>query len=595
MSASPAQQDTIQRAWTLLQEKQPIPDVLALVEPITEGQPQFAQAQHVRGACALHQGDAARAKALLIDAIRHGEQTSEVWLNLAASASATGWPDDALAMLLGLLKRISTPKLVAFSNQLLGVLGFKIKAQAPAKDTTFTKVVVPLLGLLLERGAMDAAIAIENMLYERYVKATETEEHFAWCMNQVAPLFTKAAHALRDRLPPLPFPALIPPYRVGFFIHSATMLAHIEMILTALKGYRMLDDQPFEPTIYCFSGKSLAMERAFADLGVRVVMLNELFPDTKDSHWRRLLCLRELLSKEGVHELVWVSLVTMLPLAFGLRLAPVQTWFAMKYKTFSNEDIDGYVTQTRLTRFSTLCGRRWRTAMNGLDNWYDADAEAPAAVIREPLKDHVILMTLARTEKMMDPGYLWAVTSLLKAHPETFFIWAGREQNPAVVKAFQEAGVLARTRFVGWVNTHVYAQVADIFLDTFPFPCGLTLSQTMAAGKPIVLYDSPESAQTGLWMFIKPVLVDGEGTDELRAELRTDLGDDTNPLIPVASTPEEYVRHASRLITDEHARAASGDACRRVIARYFSDPKAMGASLSQHFVELIEERAASAG
>lgn len=201
-------------------------------------------------------------------------------------------------------------------------------------------------------------------------------------------------------------------------------------------------------------------------------------------------------------------------------------------------------------------------------------------------------MTLARTEKMTDPAYLRAVTALLVAHPQTIFLWAGREEEPAVVRAFRDGGVLDRTRFIGWVNTRLFAQVADVFLDTFPFPCGFTLYQSMAAGKPVVIYDSPEAAQTGLWSFLKPVIEGQEGGPDERAELMAFVGQEDSPLISLARTPEEYVALAGRLITDASVRDAAGEASRRFMARYFSDPRSMGESFARHFVEVIEERRA---
>lgn len=593
MSEATTPKGPLEQAWSLLQEKRPTLDVLALVEHVTESHPDFPKAQHLRGACAMREGDDERAKALLLDAIRRGERSGAALMQLVRVAATLGMPDDAQSLLLDLLRQAPGERLLPFAVQVAQTLSFADRLPHPRKDAAFEKILTPILSMLLDRRQMDDAIRLEGLLYEFYIKPTETEAHFAWCMERIAPLFTKAAHALRGELAPAPQPALAPPYRIGFFIHNASTLAHIDIILKALKGYRMLDEQPFEPVVYCFGGKSPEMEQALAELNVRLVMLNEQFPETEGSSWRRLLSLRDLLLHDGVQELVWVSLVTMMPLAFGLRLAPVQTWFAMKYKTFSHEDIDGYVMVSRLTRFSTLSGRRWRTAMGGLDDWYDVGAEALAAAIRAPLNRRVILMTLGRTEKMQDPAYLQAITSILATHPETFFMWAGREESPLVVDAFRKAGVLERTRFIGWVDTRLYAQVADIFLDSFPFPCGHTLFQAMAAGKPVVIYDSPEAAQSGLWMFIKPVIEDGEGTDEERAELRAHLGDDANPLIPVARTPQDYVRHASRLIRDVQAREASGDASRRMIDHYFSDPKTMGSSLARHFMELIEERSAA--
>lgn len=584
--------DVIEKAWAGLKQGQAPAEILALVGDIGPEDPSHAKALHVRGVCVGRQGDAQQAKVLLIEAIRAGEQGNvTIWTDLAALAAQTGLPDDtATAMLQALIQRVEPETLFPLGQRLLAAVGFATKAQLPWKDAAFDKLAIPLLARLLGIGQIDAALSLEGLFYENYVKSTETEAHFARAMSRMEPLFTAAAHRLRSELPPLPPASLEPPYRVGFFIHNATMLAHIEVLLNALKGYRLLEDQPFEPTVYCFSGKSLELEAALARIGVRLVMLNERFPETAGSGWRRLLLLREVLAEEGVQQLVWVSLVTMLPLAFGLRIAPVQTWWAMKYRNFSQPDIDGYVTGSALTRFGMLCGRRWRMAMLGVDDWYDPGLETEAATLRASLGERLVLMTLARTEKMHDPDYLQAMVAILKAHPDTIFLWAGRTESPIVAQAFAAAGVANRTKFIGWVNTRLYAQVADVFLDTFPFPCGFTLFQAMAAGKPVVIYDSPEAAQTGLWNFLKPVLDDGEGSAEERAELRTIVGEETDPLIAVARSPEDYPHLAGRLIQDPALRATAGAASRRFIDRYFSDPAVMGESMSDHFIDLIQER-----
>lgn len=594
MSAAPSAEDALARAWTLLREQRPPAEALALVPDIQSGEPHFGRAQHLRGLCALRLGDPTEARGLLVDAMRHGELTGGLVLSLAEAVAGSGPTDEALQAMLAALGRLDPKQMFPFMQQLTRALGLAKTQPAAGRDAIFEKLLLPLLAQLLARRDMDNALRLEILIFEDYVKATETEAHFGAAMAKISPLFTEAGHAWRAELPPLPQPALTPPYRIGFFIHAASMLAHIEILLNTLKGYRRLDDQPFEPTVYCFSGKDTAMEAALAAIGVRLVMLNERFPEAIDSSWQRLLRLRELLSEEGVQELVWISRVTIMPLAFAMRIAPVQTWFAMKYRNFSHPDIDGYVSGSALTRYGTLSGRRWRMAMLGVDDWYDATVEARAADIRAQLGGAVVLMTLARTEKMRDPAYLGALVALLQAHPKAVFLWAGRDEDPLVVAAFREGGVLDRTRFIGWVNTRLFAQVADVFLDTFPFPCGFTLFQAMAAGKPVVIYDSPEAAQTGLWNFLKPLLEDGEGTAEERAELEGFVGDAANPLIPVARTPEEYARLAGRFIDDLEARAAGGRAARGFMERYFSDPRVMGSSLARHFVELIEDRRTAA-
>lgn len=583
----------VKQALTLLQQNQPPAEAMALLAQIGEADPDFAKAQHLRGVCAARSGDPKGAVALYIDAIGRGELTSSACLNLAQAAVTAGMPDEALATLLGVLTRLAPQQAGAFAFEILKALRFSDRVANPGKAAVFDKLFLPFLATVLARRQMDLAIQLESVAYEWYAKATETEAHFSAVMGRIEPLFTEAAHALRPTLPAVSPPPLEPPYRMGFFIHNATMLAHIEVLLNTLKGYRALDDQPFEPTVYCFSGKSLEMERALAGLGVRLVMLNERFPETAQSSWARLLSLREILAQDGVQELVWISLVTMMPLAFGLRMAPVQTWFAMKYRNFSQPDIDGYLTGSALTSYRTVAGRRFRMHQLGVDDWYDQTLSEQAAQIRAGLGDAVVLITMGRTEKMSDPAYLAAMVEILRANPQAVFLWAGREEASWVTDAFRAAGVLDRTRFIGWVNTRLYAQVGDIFLDTFPFPCGFTLFQSMAAGKPVVLYDSPEAAQTGLWNFIKPLVEATEGTPAERAELRALVGPDEAPLIATARGPDDYVRLASRLIRDAGLRAEAGRAAQAFMARYFSDPRMMGRSVSDHLVELIELKKAS--
>lgn len=562
---------------------------LALLQDIPPTASQFARAQHLRGVAAVQQGDPRRGLQLLFDAFERGERSGEVIVTLARVIAMAGASQADLLALCEILKRNAAQGFGPLIRKVLQALGFTSRQATPANAAVFEHFVLPLLEALLERRDMDAAIDLEGLVYEGYVKAEETEAHFAAVMGRLEPLFTRAGRAWREALPPLPQPSLSPPYRIGFLLHNASMLAHVEVLLNTLKGYRLLDDQPFEPTVYCMGGKSPPMEAALSALGVRLVMLNERFPETARSAWQRLLRLRELLAEEGVQELVWISLVTMLPLAFGMRMAPVQTWNAMKYRNYAQPDIDGYVTGSALTRFGTVAGRRFRMARLGVDDWYDPALESEARRIRTGLDADVVMMTLARTEKMRDPSYLASLVEILQANPGAMFLWAGREEPPQIVEAFRAGGVLNRTRFIGWVNTRLFAQVADVFLDTFPFPCGFTLFQAMAAGKPVVIYDSPEAAQTGLWNFLRPLIDGEEGTAQERAELRTFVGDEASPTIPIARDPEDYVRQASRLIRDREARAAAGVAAQGFIARYFSDPRQMGRSFAEHFVELIEE------
>lgn len=580
----------IQAASALLGQDRPAAEILAAVQAIEPSDPQFLKAQHVRALCALKDGAPLTAKALLLDLVEADRHSFPPWVTLARTAAALGAPDDLLALFAGMLPRIPAHRLAPLTGELLHALQFTTRTPNATKDAVFDKFLLPALNLALRQRNMDAALDIESAAYEFYVKSTEEEDHFAASMAKITPLFSRAAEDWLSELPAVKPVSLAEPYKIGFFIHNASMLAHIEVLLNTLKGYRSLPEQSFEARVYCFTGEHPVMETALAGLGVELVKLKARFPETQTSSWQRLLKFRELLAEDGVQELVWVSLVLMMPLAFGLRIAPVQTWWAMKYRNFALDSIDGYVTGSAITRFGSLRGRRWRMGLLGVDDWVDPTLTEAANAIRERYAGKCILMTLGRTEKMQNTAYLTAVIAVLRSNPDAVFLWAGREENKSIRGAFEDGGVLGQTHFIGWVNTRLYAQVADIFIDSFPFPCGFTLYQAMAAGKPVVIYTSPEAAQTGLWAFLKPVLEDGEGDAAEVADMMTFVGDPQSPLISIARTPQDYIDLTQRLIRDASARSAAGLASERFILRYFSDPSAMGRSFARHFVELIEER-----
>ena len=151
------------------------------------------------------------------------------------------------------------------------------------------------------------------------------------------------------------------------------------------------------------------------------------------------------------------------------------------------------------------------------------------------------------------------------------------------------SAVAARTRFLGWVHTPLYAQVLDLFLDSFPFPCGLTLSEAMAAGKPVVLFESPESLETGLAGAISPVR---EGTARVSTSDRARIAEIFTARQPFdlyccARTPAEYEALASRLIEDPRFRADAGKANQTFIERFLSDPQSEGSKLVSHLEDIL--------
>jgi predicted O-linked N-acetylglucosamine transferase (SPINDLY family) len=202
----------------------------------------------------------------------------------------------------------------------------------------------------------------------------------------------------------------------------------------------------------------------------------------------------------------------------------------------------------------------------------------------------VVLGTLAREEKLKGPDYLSAVAAILKARPEALFFWTGKTRDPVIERAFNAAGVAAQTHFLGWVDTRLYAQVIDIFLDSFPPPCGVTLVQAMVAGKPFVSYACPESERLGIAGFIGPQLAGRGVSAEEQTDVRRIFGvGSATPLYFHATTPAEYVEMATRLIGDHELRARAGHAARTYVEKYLTNLPRMGETYARQIDAIVRE------
>jgi hypothetical protein len=282
----------------------------------------------------------------------------------------------------------------------------------------------------------------------------------------------------------------------------------------------------------------------------------------------------------------------MMSFAFALRLAPVQIWWAMKYYSLEFEEIDGYLALGAFEEYKELHGRPWRICHAVLIDPPDAAAAAEAARIREKYgRFEIVLGSLGRGEKIDSPAFLEALARILRAHPGAAYLWTGRTELKTVTRALEQYGIAERCFFIGWVDVAVYAQVLDVFLDSFPFPCTTTGLYSMLAGKPMLMYRSVEALATGVAKRIVPVLEGTAGTPEQRNDIRAIFtGRGGESLFLLAETPDQYVAHAERLIRDADFRRAVGEAGRTFVERYLLDKRLAVTGFSRHLYEIIHEK-----
>ncbi len=471
---------------------------------------------------------------------------------------------------------------------LMDLVGLSLNTPATDNRTTVETLVLPWLQQALEREWFDLALWLELQLDLRYVHQTETEEHYARHYRTVAPLMNGAGRQLRNRLPPTPSPANPNTASVAFVVHHLDSLGPNRVLLDAL---RSMDQTSRAVSVYVLSDVDQRALSSFLDTGVRIVALSDECPHLRGMAYQLLLELRRRLANDGTAAILWATNIAHMSFAFGLRLAPAQIWWSMKYHSVELEDIDGYFALGTLEKFKRIGSRNWRCVHGAVGDLYDADLNNQARKIRQQFPVKTLLGCMGRVEKLDNPQYLDAVADILQARPDTGFLWSGQSRLPRIQECFERAGVADRCFFVGWIDTRLYAQVLDVCLDTFPFGGGITVFECMAAGKPTVFHLSPEAMESGVPMVILPLLNGQVGTPDKRERAQhIYTAENGETLFLCATNNQEYTKMALRLIDDKPFRDAVGHAGQEFVEAFVMDIAEMARTLLVHIEEITTSK-----
>lgn len=469
----------------------------------------------------------------------------------------------------------------------LQYVGLSAQESDAARQLAFQHVVLPVLQALANRNDAASAIGLEHFVYSQHVKPTERPEHHKQVFAAISPFMRQLGLAHRQRLGPLsPVPSRPRPL-VAFLLHNGHRLAHVEVLLSFLAGYADASDRPIDPVIYLLSDDGAAeLTAACARYGVEVIA-----PATKVGMVQRFEECRTTLAERGVAGVVFVSLPLYLDYLIGLQLAPVSIWWSMKFPLPNFAGLDGRVFYRMLfAGEAVIDGATWRGGPLGI---LPPPAVDPAAVqaVREKYKNGPLLGTIAREEKIREPGYLDAVTRIMLAHPTANFLWTGRTALPEILGHFEKSGIAARCHFLGWVDPAVYSRAFDVFLETFPLT-GLMSGWAMANGMAVVT-----AGRLGWLGSMLEGIYDGtvSCSPENRAKLDRVFAAVAGRVPAVwAKDADAFVALADQLIVDADLRQAFGAACQAFMSEFLSDTVGSAVIQARHFADIIAEQSAAA-
>lgn len=435
---------------------------------------------------------------------------------------------------------------------------------------------------------IELALHLENIYYAEFITKFETDDMFKYGMKKIVESAEKAGQRIDKILNPAgtnefsDYNNRIP--RVGIFFHNASMLAHIDNVFNFLKTLTDRKRLQFTPIIICLGGRNKEFANAFSSIGIEVLYLDS--DDTGapiDNLYHRLLRLREVCTKKQIDKLAWGCLSTFMVFVFSMKVAPEHIWWSQKWTGLSSNAIDKYIYSLTPILEQNLNGNRWLGGWFQRKNWLEQnDIIEEVNAVRSDFGDCIILGSLARTDKMSNERYLAAVVDILKSKDKVVYVWTGRDKDPFIEKFFIDNGVVEKTKFVGWVNTSVYAHVIDVLLDTFPTGNGVTALQAMEAGTPIITMKSIGDVRT--WdQFIGPALDEGSFHYKKLAKLFRDSESDEN-LYLCASNINEYISMANQLIQNKDKQKKVGKAGAEFVKIMMKNPSESADIFQKHIL-----------
>ena len=485
-----------------------------------------------------------------------------------------------LAQILGQV----TPFAAAYSFQQVCALGFDETSDIRWNDLIFRYLVLPPMQGAARSGDNEFALVLEVTAYNHLFRRFEDTQYFCGLLRQWQPAFEAAGlrkgqnwrntATLTDGVP----------LKVAFVTSAESMLAHNVMMINFARCLRAFCAEQIDCRVISLTGNDDNFRTAIQRAGVSVISIEGL------SCVEPLDAARRHCVQNDITVAIWITLPIAMTFAFAMGLAPVQVFFAMKHHAIESDFIDGYITGGELGRFRRIGSRLWRNTIPSVEGLVSERGRDEARAIRARYSKYdTLLMTIAREEKTNNAPYLEAVAQILRKNPTAAYLWTGRRDNMEITTALRERGVGDRCFFVGWVDPLVYAHVMDIYLDSFPFPSGLTGMQAMAAGKPIVFCDSDDARRQSYGHAIKSGVA---GDDESVRSSLLQIFTDREPmdLFLYAGNVAAYISAADQLIKNNDFRTKVGKAAERYIAKYQMNDQDSARGLARRLHEIVHEK-----
>jgi glycosyltransferase involved in cell wall biosynthesis len=338
------------------------------------------------------------------------------------------------------------------------------------------------IAAVIDSGEINLALLMEAEWY-KFVKLKEDEENYYLSFRGHKESFWRSGELNSPGNPKVGLTN-----NIAFVAMNSVLLGHTEVMLLIMEKWKF-----FFPEKNIFF---VGMTSCSKDLHERLKVLDIKIITPKDLNLKPkelIEWLRAELEQYKINTAIWLSVPVWVSYIFGYKIAHRQILWSLKFHAVH---LGSSVCHIGMTK-----NKKGLVYINN-SPWL---AFQPPLIIKNKNKDDfdeikniksffdgkLIFGTLAREEKFNSNIFIDSIIEILKICPNSVYLFTGHNPSLLLIKKIKIEGLDNRIYHIGWVDTELFAKVIDIFLESFPFGCGITGMQALINGTPLVsLWDS---------------------------------------------------------------------------------------------------------
>jgi len=272
---------------------------------------------------------------------------------------------------------------------------------------------------------------------------------------------------------------------IVFVVQNGVLLGHSQVMLSIIKEWKSLLP---DLNIFCFT-LSNAFEEKLAtqliDSNVKIMA-----PPKQLEAQDRIKWLRDEIEKNEINTAIWLSLPLWVTYIFGFKIARRQIMWSLKFHPIHLGDTVCHIGMTKENEGIIMINDSpWKAFQPPLQikitHNYDKN-KIESNKIKASFKGKLIFGTLARTEKFNSIQFVDALIEILDHCSDSVYLYSGMQPSLFLLERAKLKGVDKKIFYIGWADTELFSLAFDVFLETFPFGCGITGMQALTNGTALV-------------------------------------------------------------------------------------------------------------